>query len=163
MIGPETFQTVVTGIGNLASIVSEIPDLRKSDKNYIEPKVQKLSEVTATILASSLKMMEHESGLREKARKFEEDLEKLKNWELEKERYELKKIEVDGVVYALKPSFAESEAEHNLCTTCFEGRKKRILQTRFLRGSAEWYCSDCGLTIARRGGLPKKNISMKAL
>ena len=149
MIGPETFQTVVTSIGNLASIVSEISNLRKSDKNDIELKVQKLSEVTATILASSLKMMEYEFGLREKARKLEEDLKKLKNWELEKERYELKKIQVDGVVYALKPSFAENEPEHYLCTTCFEDRKKRILQNRFIEGFGEWYCSDCGLTIFR--------------
>lgn len=163
MIGPETFQTVVKAIGNLASIVGEISNLRKGDKNDIEPKIRKLSEVTATIVENSLKMMEYESELREKARKLEEKLEKVKNWEVEKERYELKNIEIDGVVYALKPSFAESEAEHNLCTTCFEDRKKRILQTRFLRGSAEWCCSDCGLTIARRGGLPKKIISMKAL
>ena len=78
MIGPETFQTIVKAIGNLASIVGEISNLRKGDKNDIEPKILKLSEITATIVENRLKMMEYESELRKKVRKLEEEAGKSK-------------------------------------------------------------------------------------
>jgi hypothetical protein len=81
------------------------------------------------------------------------DLEKqiaaMDTWTTEKERYELKDIDVSSFVYALKKSMSYGQPAHWLCTRCYEDAKKSILQSLGLGQSGSdlrvhlWNCPIC--------------------
>lgn len=138
------FEIVVDGVKNVSTLAGKIIDLAKGNSE-IEDEAHMLSDLTRTILGNSITMMQLESHLREKARMLEEKLREMENWEEEKERYVLRNTGAyHAFAYVLKESSQTPGTVCWLCTTCFEKRKKRILQPevtgRVLR------CSECGLT-----------------
>ena len=126
MEGSEIFQTVINGIEGVSRLVGSIS--QKNKKNDFGEELQKLTELTGTILKNSLQMVRYESELRARVRSLEEEMKNIKNWEKEKKRYELRNTTRRGATaYALKLSAKPKEVEHVLCTRCFEDGKKRIL------------------------------------
>ena len=151
MEGSEIFQTVINGIEGVSRLVGSIS--QKNKKNDFGEELQKLTELTGTILKNSLQMVRYESELRARVRSLEEEMKNIKNWEKEKKRYELRNTTRRGATaYALKLSAKPKEVEHVLCTRCFEDGKKRILQPSLdpLQGNV-WLCSDCGQKIPGLG------------
>jgi hypothetical protein len=76
---------------------------------------------------------------------LENDLARLKTWEAEKERYELKQVAPGAMVYVPKESLRGDEPIHWLCANCFQNGKKRFLQES--RGDASFVyhkCQECG-------------------
>lgn len=77
-----------------------------------------------------------------------DDLEKkivgMENWEREKQRYSLVTILDGALAYAAKESMSQGEAPHWLCTNCFNGGKKVILNTvDGARGFSMLVCPSC--------------------
>lgn len=143
---PSASEKVVNGIKDVADIVGDVHARIKGGSD-IEGRIQQLFELTQKILANSLTMIQLESSLRDKARMLEARLEEVENWERKKELYELKNISPhDAFVYMLKTPSGTPDSRHKLCTTCFEKRKKRILQPEPARLKV-LHCSECGLTI----------------
>ena len=139
------FNEVVNGIKDVAGIVGEIDTLIKEGGD-IEGQIQQLSELTRKILANGLTMVQLESSLRDKARVLEEKLREKENWEEEKERYELRNTGAHyAFAYVLKESSQTPDTVCWLCTTCFEKRKKRILQPEITRMGRVLRCSECKL------------------
>lgn len=135
------FDKVVNGIKDVAGIVGEIYTLIKGGGD-IEGQIQQLSELTQKMLVNSLAMVQLEHDLRNKARMLEERLKEVENWEKEKERYELKSIRGGrAFAYVLK---ANEKGKCLFCPTCFENRKKRILQPTIAKTLE---CSECGMNI----------------
>jgi hypothetical protein len=69
-------------------------------------------------------------------------LKQQRDWEEETKRYVLTESEVGTFTYELRPELANGETHHRLCVTCFENRKKSILQGRRLVD-----CNGCGKRI----------------
>jgi len=59
---------------------------------------------------------------------LEEEVARLKAWDAEKRRYELKAVGAGAVAYVLKPGDRGTEPPHWLCATCFQQGKKSFLQ-----------------------------------
>jgi rubrerythrin len=59
---------------------------------------------------------------------LEKEIARMKNWEAEKQRYELKRYDPGVFFYALKETEASSGFIHHLCTNCYEDGKKSIIQ-----------------------------------
>ena len=61
-----------------------------------------------------------------------DDLEKevagFEKWDAEKEKYDLKEIYPQNYAYAIKANARGTEPAHLICATCYENRKKTILQ-----------------------------------
>ena len=109
-------------------------------------------------LQSSIAAIQNENAalLRDK-----DDLEKkivgMENWEREKKRYALVTILEGAVAYALKESMSQGEAAHWLCTNCFDGGKKKILnRVDGPRGFSMLVCPTCSAQLQSpfRGSLP---------
>ena len=64
----------------------------------------------------------------ETIRQLEQEIVRLKQWEGEKERYELKRYNPGSLAYSLKPDMAQGEPPHRLCANCYQQGKKAILQ-----------------------------------
>lgn len=139
------FDEVVNGIKGVAGIVGEVNTLIKEGGD-IEGQIRQLSELTREILANGLTMVQLESSLRDKARMLEEKLREKENWEEEKKRYELRNTGAHyAFAYVLKESSQTPDTVYWLCTTCFEKRKKRILQPEITRMGRVLRCSECKL------------------
>jgi len=69
------------------------------------------------------------AALVEEVRALKAKITEMEAWEAEKERYELKPFGQRGTfAYALKPQAQAGEPPHWICPTCYEQRKKSILQ-----------------------------------
>jgi hypothetical protein len=93
-----------------------------------------------------LSAQEAQSALIERIQDLEKEVADLKEWDGEKEKYELVAIAGTSFAYMPKPGAGNAEPPHWLCTKCFEDRKKSILQ---LKGSMSrfdvYHCASCGM------------------
>lgn len=82
-----------------------------------------------------------QAQLIERIRELEEDVASFDKWDTEKERYHLIHAYRGGsVVYALKPEAAKGEALRWICASCYQQRKKGILQRAEFSGG--FGCTD---------------------
>jgi Zn finger protein HypA/HybF involved in hydrogenase expression len=61
-------------------------------------------------------------------RALEKEIARLKAWDGEKERYQLRQVGSGAFVYALKGTMANGEPAHWLCANCYQKREKGVLQ-----------------------------------
>lgn len=94
----------------------------------------------------------HSAAL-ERVGRLEEDLAKLKNWEREKERYQLQSIGNGALIYSLKPGMEGVEPPHRICAACYQRGQKSILQLELwqpLRAEV-LVCHECGAVYYVKG------------
>jgi hypothetical protein len=77
---------------------------------------------------AAMDAVERESTLLQEIRDLKKQMDQLKEWDGEKERYELKRYYRGTIAFALKPSMAGGEPPHRLCAQCYHEGKKGILQ-----------------------------------
>jgi rubrerythrin len=77
--------------------------------------------------AISAMQVEHSTAL-ERVRDLEKEITRLKAWETQKERYELKRYNPGVFLRALKPSEARGEPPHTICPKCYEHGKPSVIQ-----------------------------------
>jgi hypothetical protein len=85
-----------------------------------------------------------QSELVERVRKLEGEIARMKDWEAEKQRYQLVVPFTGCTVYALKASMSNGEAAHYLCANCFQEGKRSFLQVmRPKPGYLHFVCAGC--------------------
>jgi rubredoxin len=86
----------------------------------------------------------------ERIRALEAEVRGFEEWDREKARYQLQAVRPGSFAYALKPDASSSEPPHWLCPTCYQQRKKSLLQKgEFDAGSYGylWACPSCKTAI----------------
>lgn len=83
--------------------------------------------------------LQENSDLKDKVREFED-------WATQAENYELRDFGGHTFAYALKTEVDTAEPDHYLCATCYQERKKSILQFSFQTNSGQdkYHCNICG-------------------
>ena len=76
-----------------------------------------------------LTAQEAQATLVDRVRELEKQVTDFEKWETEKEKYDLKEIYPRTFAYEIKITARGSEPSHLICATCFENRKKVILQS----------------------------------
>lgn len=77
-------------------------------------------------------------------RDLEAEIAQFKDWEQEKQRYELYELTIGTLVYRIKPSMQGSEPVHHLCPNCYEQGIKSILQYSAIKNLHSSYsCPRC--------------------
>lgn len=67
-------------------------------------------------------------ALLERVRSLEKEISDFEAWDAEKQRYEMKVVWRGTTVYSPKEDAGRTEPHHWLCATCYQNRKKSILQ-----------------------------------
>ncbi len=87
----------------------------------------------------------------QRIRQLEQEIVRLKDWEGEKQRYQLNGIDPGAVAYVLKPGMEHGEPAHWLCPDCFNHGQRSFLQrtdtsSRTPGGGihTSWRCNGCG-------------------
>lgn len=130
MVDISAIAGVATSLRSIVEITRAMKDVH--DANTIQTKVFELTREITAAQACALEAQTSQLDLLQRQRDLEEELEKLKNFEAEKPRYELKAIQTGVAVYALKAGMEQGEPPHYLCTTCFTQGHKSILQREVL-------------------------------
>jgi hypothetical protein len=76
---------------------------------------------------------------------LEQQIVDLKDWEREKQRYEMKRFAPGSIAYCLKPDMAAGEPPHRICPNCYQQGKKGFLQatTDIKVGKRVHVCTSC--------------------
>lgn len=134
------------------STISSIKTIGEIAKSFIELKsmsdVQaKVVELQSAILSaqdSAFSAHAERESLTNEVRILKEEISSMKSWEVQKKRYKLISPWPGSVVYALKESMKDGEPPHWICTQCYEGGKRSILQSRERKGGFPIYvCGVC--------------------
>jgi|KBSMisStaDraftv2_1062788.scaffolds.fasta_scaffold1680566_1 hypothetical protein len=144
---------IIAGLGALKTAFDIAKGLKDIDNAVSRnAAVIELQEKILTAQQAQATLVESVSGL-------EKEVVRLKDWEADKQRYELSEIAAGIVCMALKPTMANGEPFHRICANCCAAGKKSHLQ-HVVQGSRynEFKCNTCGekLSYNTEGG-PLRN------
>jgi hypothetical protein len=69
-----------------------------------------------------------QAALLEQISDLEKEVANFETWETDKQRYEMSTTKGGSVVYSLKAGVEPPEPAHDICTACYQHRKRSILQ-----------------------------------
>jgi hypothetical protein len=118
--------TAITGLKGLYDLAKGFQAM-KTDAEIRQATAEMLSaliDVRHQVMAAQ----EAEEALLKKVRDLEEEITRLKAWDGEKQRYELKRYHPGSFAYALKEGMEAGEPPHRLCPRCYQETKKSLLQ-----------------------------------
>lgn len=125
--------------GDIAKTIVGLRDSAKLLEQAVELNQQILAAQQALADART-----EQVSLVEQTRALEEEIARLKSWEAEKQRYELKRYEPGVFLYTLRESEARGEPIHHLCAKCYGEGKKSIVQRTMKPGrDAPHFCPQC--------------------
>lgn len=129
----------ISALKNIAAAMFGLRDAAAFQSKQIEFQAKLLDANNAAFRAHEVR-----SSLLERIRELETELAKVKAWECEKQRYELKHLGWGAFAYMLKPSARGTEPPHRICTDCFEHDHKAIVQQIMVHGKGQiWMCPAC--------------------
>jgi hypothetical protein len=87
---------------------------------------------------------EREASLLKKIDALEQEINRLKAWDRESERYKLTRFYPGTYAYVLKPEMARGEPPQRLCQPCYDQRKKGVLHAgQVERRYQTYHCPTC--------------------
>ena len=114
---------VFAGIGALKSAFDMAKGLKNmSDTALRNVAVIELQEEIIVAQTVQSELIDYINTLEKRLASFDE-------WDAEKQRYELKEFGRGAFAYSLKADAQSGEPAHQICPTCYENRRKSILQT----------------------------------
>lgn len=126
-------------------IIKAIVGLR--DAAQILEKTVELNQKILTVQGALTDAQTEQTALIQTIREREEEIARLKAWETEKQRYELKDVAMGSgsFTYMIKRDAQEGDPLHCLCAYCYERGQKRIMQfiPRTAGARRIWSCPDC--------------------
>jgi hypothetical protein len=120
------------------------------DAETFRAKSIELQETILKALDSGIAAREAYAKQLDMLHELEVEVARLKSWDAEKKRYELKSIGIGVVAFVLKPEARGAEPPHWLCPNCFEQGKKSYFQSsnKVERARRVFECVSCETIIA---------------
>ncbi len=138
------FEALKAASDMVKSLIGLLPGKAASDKLVqLQLQLADLSEKLAAAQVAGTARLE-------RIRELEGQLEKLEDWDAEKQRYELVELYRGSLAYAVKEAVRGSEPPHYICPACYQKGEKSLLQgTSSTYGGNQLSCPVCGLEITR--------------
>ena len=133
----------VTGIRSALDLTKAMVGLR--DAEAFRTKSIELQGIIMDAYEKGIEAREAHSAQLERVRTLEAEITSLKDWNAEKQNYELKPIGEGAVAYMLKPDKRGSEPPHWLCPNCYSKGQKSFLNPTGVQMGRGWIyrCSAC--------------------
>ncbi len=148
-----TFDMAINGIKTAATLSKELLALKLTGD--VQTKIAELNTELISAQQHATTAYSSQMELSKRVRDLEEEMVRLKDWNIRKQDYKLQSIGGTAFAYVIKDSVETSELKHWLCQPCFENAKKSVLQgkERPERGRGRyWACNRCGTSILVMGG-----------
>lgn len=127
-------------ISDLASLVLKL----KVDSAVTEKAIESQSAIIS-LQSAILTVQTHNQELLEENKGLKQKLIDAENWDAEAQKYALTKVgQSNCVAYALKPEYSDASEDHWLCPSCYQDKRKSILQRTGTRnGRTLCTCARC--------------------
>jgi hypothetical protein len=145
MIGPAEISAGLTSLRFAYSIAKGLKDI--ADAAERNGKIMELQGAIMEAQSGAIDAQQLHVADIKRIVDLETEIARLKAWEGEKQRYELKAIGGSAMVYALKPDMASGEPPHWLCPNCYSNSEKGWLQPvgrTETHNNKIWACQRCG-------------------
>ena len=121
--------SAITGLTAALKSAAEITKAmtEASDPGQIRTKIFELTREIISAQSCTITTQSSQFELLQSKRGLEEEITRLKAWNTEKYRYELRNVAPGAVAYVLKETMRGSEPVHWICANCFQSGKKRFL------------------------------------
>jgi cell fate (sporulation/competence/biofilm development) regulator YlbF (YheA/YmcA/DUF963 family) len=125
---------------------------------------EKASELLDSIIDVKMNLIEfqnHYETLQQEKRELEEKIRNYDNWEIVSKQYLLKEISTGIFVYSFASGGTDIPA-HYLCTNCFEGKIKSIMQLDWQDdNSTKYSCPKCKNYFITQQGKRNSNVTFR--
>jgi hypothetical protein len=133
---------LITSLRSAVEITKAIMDIGNS--NTLQTKILDLTKEIMSAQSCALATQSAQLELSQSKRGLEDELAKLRAWNMEKYRYELQTVGSGAVAYVLKQSMRGTEPIHWICANCFQIGKKRFLNESHSDLHFVYYkCQEC--------------------
>jgi hypothetical protein len=121
--------SAIDGLTTSLRAAAEITKAMKdgSDASAIRTKIYELTREIMSAHSCALAVQSQQLELLQSKRELDDQVAKLKAWNTEKYRYELRSLGPGANAYVPKESMRGSEPVHWICANCFQDGKKRFL------------------------------------
>jgi len=139
----------ITSVGSAVASIKAAADIGRAALTLAKDEEvrAKVIDLQEHILAAQGKALEAENeqlNLLRKVADLERELERMRLWDEDKARYELRQVAPDVFVRAVREDKRDGEPEHWLCCNCFDKGEKSILQLNYSSDSRKVYvCHRC--------------------
>lgn len=116
--------TAMTALSGLSEAVKNIAST--ADENKRSAQLYDFYKLLIPLQASLMSAQNENASLLRHKDELEGQLQKIKEWARDKERYALVRLESGGLAYALKEAKSQGEPPHYLCPNCCDNGKKSI-------------------------------------
>ena len=129
----------VTGLKTAGDIIMGLAKLRTITE--VQANAIDLQQIILGVQSSLLSAQSEQMGFLKQIRELKTEVEGLKAWDLQRQRYKLTNPWDGAVTYTLRQSMANGEPAHWICTSCYEVGRKSILNP--VKGRDSWYLLVC--------------------
>jgi hypothetical protein len=127
MVDVSALGVISTSVNTLINMAKASMDVR--DATMVDGEVFKLQRAIIDTQQSVFSANEERATLIEKVSDLEKEVSRLTEWNIEKDKYELVKVDHIGVyAYSRKSTGDDTEPHHFICTNCYQKGQKSILQ-----------------------------------
>ena len=150
MASSNPVNTMVSGLQSAYSLLKDISDLEQA--HAIKSQIGDLMDQLLSARENAMRVQERETALLGEIDDLKKQIDQMKTWDAEKQRYSLQAVDGGAFAYVLNPDMQGNEAPHWLCANCFESGQKGYLQfkervsTRPGSGRGDhsrWVCGTC--------------------
>lgn len=104
-----------------------------------------INKVIYDIQKQLLEAQSQYSALMSRNKELEDESMQMKNWEADKQRYQLKELPPGIFVCVTKVGMEGSEPTHHICANCYNKNIKSLLHNLGSgNGLTRWKCYECG-------------------
>ena len=139
-----SISALVTSLHAAGEIVKMMVGIR--DGAMIQSKVIELNGVIISAQSAALAANQSQFALLERVRELEKEIADMKEWDAEKQKYELKAVSSGAFAYTLKEDAGTAGPSHWLCANCYDQHRKSFLQYKGkMQNGREriFYCPAC--------------------
>jgi hypothetical protein len=152
MVDMTAIGVISTSLNTIVNITKAMKDVH--DATLIDGKVFELNRAILETQQSVFAANQERTALIERVRELEKEISDARNWETEKQKYELVRLTEHGpFAYASKGEMSGGEPPYHICATCYDQGKKSILhpETRSPRMAHVLICNMCDSVIYKSG------------
>ena len=143
---PATFFSAIAALRKIVETVNDLKSLN-ADNEISAVRTDLLAQV-GDARQAVLDLQETVATERAKMAELEAENARLRNFDVYRDRYELRSLGEDAVVYALKESSGSGAPPHRVCVACFDRGSRSILQFAGYHGADRILeCSVCSARI----------------
>ena len=132
--------TIISGITSAVSLAKTLKDMggdseTKALSTELYDSIINLQSGLLTLQGSYFQLQQEKNDILK-------ELDSVKQWEQEKEKYELKELQKGRLLYSLKDGIT-GEPHHYICTNCFQDGRKSILHLEDCGHTHFYKCFSC--------------------